>query len=542
MVKTNGVRQPLGEFDYVIVGAGSAGCTLANRLSEDPSVSVCLLESGGVDKDPMIHAPIGFAFVPDWSPINWRFDTLPQKHLNDRICYQPRGRVLGGSSSINAMLYVRGSKTDYDRWAADGAAGWSFDDVLPYFKKAEDNERGADAFHATGGPLSVSDQRYKNPLSDRFLEAAAEIQLPANPDFNGETQEGLGYYQVTQRDGRRCSTAVAYLNPAKERSNLTVISDAHAENVVFEGKRAAGVAFQRGKKPAAVAARREVILSAGAFQSPQLLMLSGVGPGAHLRQHNIDVVHDAPGVGQNLQDHLDWTALYKSPSSDSVGINFSMVQKFFPSLSAYQKKGEGLFTSVLAESGGFLKTDPAEAETDIQLHFVPGLVDDHGRKKHLGSGVSCHVCVLRPKSRGSVGLSSNDPAAPPAIDPNFLDDPDDLARLMKGARIVQRIFDAPALAPVKGKAFYVDHDADDAALEADIRARSDTIYHPVGTCRMGSDSGAVLDTQLRVAGVEGLRVVDASVMPNLVSGNTNAPTIMIAEKAADMIKAAQQNT
>ncbi len=538
MAKANGVRQPLGEFDYVIVGAGSAGCVLANRLSEDRSVSVCLLEAGGADKDPLIHAPIGFAFVPDWSPINWRFDTVPQKHLNDRICYQPRGRVLGGSSSINAMIYIRGSKADYDGWAANGATGWAYEDILPFFKKAEDNQRGEDAFHATGGPLTVSDQRYKNPLSESFLAAATELQLPVNGDFNADRQDGMGFYQVTQRDGRRCSTAVAYLNPAKERTNLTVISGAHAEKVMFDGKRASGVAFRHGKLQEAVAARREVVLSAGAFQSPQLLMLSGVGPGAHLRDRGVDMVHDAPAVGKNLQDHLDWTALYKTPSQGSVGVNLGMVRKFFPALSAYRKKGEGPFTSILAEAGGFLKTDSSEAETDVQLHFIPGLVDDHGRKKHLGGGISCHVCVLRPKSRGSVTLASNDPLAPPAIDPNFLDDEDDLMRLKKGARIIQRIFNAPALAQVKGKALYVDDSVDDAALEADIRARSDTIYHPVGTCRMGSDAEAVLDTQLRVNGVDGLRVVDASIMPALVSGNTNAPTIMIAEKAAAMMKAA----
>jgi choline dehydrogenase-like flavoprotein len=538
MTAENNAREKLGAFDYVIVGAGSAGCVLANRLSEDPSVSVCLLEAGGADKDPLIHAPIGFAFFPDNSPVNWRFDTVPQKHLNDRICYQPRGRVLGGSSSINAMIYIRGAHADYDRWASEGADGWDWDGVLPYFMKAEDNQRGSDNYHSVGGPLSVSDLRYRNPLSDVFLKAAAELQLPDCNDFNGAGQEGMGYYQVTQRDGRRCSTAVAYLNPVKERANLTIITGAYAERVMFDAKRASGVEFLEMGAPKSVAAKREVILSGGAFQSPQMLMLSGIGPGAHLRQHGLDVVVDAPGVGANLQDHLDYPALYKTSSGDSVGLNFGMVKKFFPSFFAYKNRGEGLFTSNLAECGGFVKTDPTEAEPDIQLHFIPGLVDDHGRKKHLGGGITCHACVLRPKSRGSVTLTSNDPQAPPAIDPNFLADEDDLHRLIKGARIMERIFAAPAFAGVKGASLYLEEPASDAALTEDIRNRSDTIYHPVGTCRMGRDEQAVTDPQLRVNGVSGLRVVDASVMPFVVSGNTNAPTIMIAEKAADMIKGA----
>jgi choline dehydrogenase-like flavoprotein len=538
MSKTNGAREALGEFDYVIIGAGSAGCTLANRLSADPSVRVCLLEAGGADKDPLIHAPMGFAFFPDWSPVNWKFDTAPQKNLNNRICYQPRGRVLGGSSSINAMIYIRGAKADYDNWAARGATGWGWDDVLPYFKKAEDNQRGADGLHATGGPLGVSDLRYKNPLSDIFMKATTELQLPTNSDFNGEHQEGMGYYQVTQRDGRRCSAAVAYLNPAKVRANLTVISGAQAERIIFDGKRAAGVEFMQGRAAKSVKAHGEVILSAGTFQSPQLLMLSGVGPANHLREHGISIVADAPEVGKNLQDHLDWTALYKSSSEESIGLNFGMMKKIIPAIGAYRKRGEGLLTSNIAECGGFLKTDPSEAEPDVQLHFLPALVDDHGRKKHTGGGYSCHVCVLRPKSRGSVMLTGNDPTAAPVIDLNFLDDEDDLKRLMKGARIVERILSTPAFNDVKGERLYLEDGADDAALEADIRARADTIYHPVGTCRMGSDERAVLDTQLRVNGVEGLRVVDASVMPFLISGNTNAPTIMIAEKAADEIKAA----
>lgn len=530
-------RETLGEFDYVIVGAGSAGCTLAARLSEDPAVSVCVLEAGGPDTNPLIQAPIGFAFLGEKSPLNWRFETVPQKQLNGRAGHQPRGKTLGGSSSINAMIYIRGSRHDYDRWAESGATGWGWDNVLPYFKKAEDNERGADDFHGVGGPLGVSDLRYKNPLSDVFLQAASELQLPLNSDFNGESQDGVGYYQVTQRDGQRCSAARAYLHPAMARDNVTVVTDAHTERVAFDGQRATGVEFVHKGNGKTAKAKREIILSAGAFQSPQILMLSGVGPAAHLREYGINVVADRPEVGGNLQDHLDWTALYRSGSPDSVGLTLSMAARALPALSAYRKKREGQFTTNLAECGGFLKTGPAEAETDIQLHFVPGLVDDHGRKKHLGGGLSCHACVLRPKSRGTVRLATSDPTAPPAIDPNFLSDPDDLQRLKKGARIIERIFDAPAMKAVRGKRLYLDEPADDAALEADIRARSDTIYHPVGTCRMGSDADAVVDPQLRVNGVAALRVIDASVMPYLVSGNTNAPTIMIAEKASDMIKA-----
>lgn len=526
-------RESLGEFDYVIVGAGSAGCVLANRLSADPQNRVCLLEAGGPDKSPLIHAPVGIAFMSENTPLNWKFDTVPQKYLNNRVCYQPRGRVLGGSSSINGMIYIRGSANDYDRWAAAGAQGWAWDDVLPYFKKAENNERGADEYHGAGGPLNVTELRYKNPLSEQFLEAAAELQLPQNDDFNGASQEGMGFYQVTQKDGRRWSSARAYLEPAKQRDNLTIMTGAQTEHIEFEDKKAVGVSFRRGREQHFVKAKQEIILSAGAFQSPQLLLLSGIGPGEQLKQHGIGVVAEAPDVGENLQDHLDWTAIHWAKSSDSIGLHPGFLLKGPGALFKYIVKHDGPLTSNIAECGGFLKSDPGESEPDIQIHFFPAMVDDHGRKKHFGAGFSAHVCVLRPKSRGTVRLASPDPMDAPAIDPNFLSHEDDLQRLIKGARVVERIMAAPALSDVIGDRLYSEAGCDDAALEADIRARADTIYHPVGTCAIGT----VLDPQLRVKGVENLRVVDASVMPYLVSGNTNAPSIMVGEKAADMILA-----
>ena len=529
----------MDHFDYIIVGAGSAGCVLANRLSENPAASVCLIEAGPVDSHPLIHMPIGFSMLPENRKINWCFETVPQPSLHGRKGYQPRGRVLGGSSSINAMVYIRGTPADYDRWAAAGATGWSYQDVLPYFRQSQDQERGENEFHGTGGPLAVSDLRYKNPLSHLFIDAARQLDLPVNEDFNGQSQEGVGFYQVTQRDGRRCSAAVAYLVPARGRSNLSVVTGAQVDKVVIDGKRAVGVEYHNGGHTIRLQANREVLLSAGALQSPQLLMLSGIGPADHLREHGIEVVHHAPEVGENLQDHFDYTAIRRVRSAQAMGYTLSRALRAIPDFLRYLR-GVGPLTSNLAEAGGFLRTSHEEPHPDLQLHFVPGIVDDHGRKMHFTAGISCHVCVLQPESRGSVSLLDANPRSVPRIDPRFLSAGDDLDRTLKGARLVHRILDAPAFEHVIGPDMYVDGAVNDDALIDDIRRRGDTIYHPVGTCRMGSDVGAVVDPSARVRGVQGLRVVDASIMPTLVSGNTNAPTIMIAEKIADAIRSAER--
>ncbi len=524
------------EFDYVIVGGGSAGCTLASRLSEDPSVYVCLIESGSRDTSPLIHAPAGLVALVPPNKFNWAFETVPQPGLNGRRGYQPRGKVMGGSSSINAMLYVRGSRTDYDRWASMGAIGWTYKDVLPYFKKAENQERGDDEFHGVGGPLNVADQNCIHPLSRRFLKAAEELQFSSNGDFNGPKQEGFGAYQVTQKNGRRCSAAKAYVTPALDRQNLHVFTESHAERILFDNKRASGVLFSRNGRQESAKARREIIIAAGAFQSPQLLMVSGIGPGADLSSCGIDVIHNAPEVGRNLQDHLDYIAVHSVTSHNSFGFSLGGGLRVMSGLPAYLSRGEGPITSPLAEVGGFVKSDPNIEEPDLQFHFVPGYADDHGRSKRFGNGASCHTCVLRPASRGTVTIQSANAHDAPIIDPQFLSAPEDLDLLIKGAKLARRLFRTPAFKTVLGDELHLNGSTRDEDLIADIRNRADTIYHPVGTCRMGSDDQAVVDLKLRVNGIEGLRVVDASIMPTLVSGNTNAPTIMIAEKAADMIK------
>lgn len=530
------------EFDFVIAGGGSAGSVLAARLSEDPSVSVCLIEAGGGGNSILVRAPALVATMVSGRPKinNWALFTEPQPGLNGRRGFQPRGRALGGSSAINAMLYTRGHPADYDEWADLGAIGWDWHSVLPWFLKAEGNARGSSALHGANGPLQVTDQSAPRRISHAFVEACEHLQIPRNDDFNGPEQEGAGLYQVTQhykgaKKGERCSAASAYLFPNRARPNLTILTHTLVERITFDGTRAIGLAVRRGAELVAIKARREVILSAGAFGSPQLLLLAGIGPEDELRAHGIEPRHILPGVGANLQDHLDYTLSYHSLRRDGVALNPRGLARLARAARYWRKTGEGMFASPMAEAGAFLRSKADLARPDLQLHFVPGIVDEHMRKIHLADGYSVHVCVLRPESRGRVGLRDARPDSPPRIDPAFLSDLRDLKALMAGARVTEQIMASDALTPWRGPKLYA-HDDTEAALEADIRGRADTIYHPAGTCRMGHDDMAVVDHALRVRGLQGLRVVDASVMPRLVGGNTNAPTIMIAEKAAALIR------
>jgi choline dehydrogenase-like flavoprotein len=532
------------EFDYVIVGGGSGGATLASRLSEDPAVTVCLVEAGGDGRGILVRAPAGTVAMLPGRPLinNYAYQTVPQPGLNGRRGYQPRGRCLGGSSAINAMLYVRGHRDDYDDWERAGCAGWSFADVLPWFKRAEGNQRGASSLHGADGPLQVSEQQSPRAISEAFVRAAMECGIPRNDDFNGSEQEGAGLYQVTQfhggpKNGERCSAAAAYLHPVMDkRPNLTVLTGTQALRVVLEGRRAVGVAVRRGGNNETIRARREVALCGGAFNSPQLLMLSGIGEAAELGRHGIAVQHALPGVGQNLQDHTDFILAYKSKDTDLFGIGLVGGLHLMQAMLEWRKRGTGLIATPFAEGGAFIKSSPELRRPDLQLHFVIAITDDHARKLHAGFGFSCHVCVLRPKGRGDVRLVDASPDSAPRIDPRFLSDAQDMALLLQGVKKTREILRAPALEKYRHREVYTADAHTDEELTQHIRSRADTIYHPVGTCKMGVDAMAVVDAQLRVHGIEGLRVVDASVMPTLIGGNTNAPTIMMAERAADWMR------
>jgi choline dehydrogenase len=520
------------KYDYVIVGAGSAGCVLAARLTEDPAIRVLLIEAGGRDSRLAVRIPAAFSRLFK-TECDWGYMTVPQRELADRSLYWPRGKMLGGTSSMNAQMHVRGNRADYDAWAALGNTAWGYDDVLPYFRRSEHNERGPSPFRGTGGPLTISDLRDPNPATTAFLAAAVEAGFARSADVNGERQDGVDYTQVTQKRGARASTASAYLRPAMRRPNLSVVTGAQATRIRFEGRRARGVAYRRGGTLTTAHAEREVILAGGAINSPQLLMLSGVGPADHLRAVGIDVVHDLPDVGRHLQDHLVCGVIVNARTTDTL-----VAAESVPNLLRYVVLRRGMLTSNVAEACGFFRV-PADAPApNLELLFAPVPFIDHGLIRPTEHGLSLGVVLLQPKSSGAITLRSSDPLDAPLIDPSYLTDPggEDLRLLIEGMKVAWRVMRSPALAAHAGEPMIPDREPrTDEELAAFIRQRAETLYHPVGTCRMGTDEMAVVDPALRVRGLEALRVVDASVMPGIIRGHTNSPTIMIAERAVDLI-------
>jgi choline dehydrogenase len=520
-------------YDYIIVGAGSAGCTLANRLSEDPQTSVLLLEAGGPDNKQEIHVPAAFSKLFK-SPYDWEYYTEEEPNMANRKMYWPRGKALGGSSSINAMIYIRGHRHDYDSWRDAGNEGWGYADVLPYFKKSENQEHGPSEYHGVGGPLNVCDRRYTNPLSYAFVDACKELGIPANPDFNGAQNEGAGVFQTTQKNGARWSAVNAYLKPALRRPNVTVRTETQVVRVVVEHGRATGVSYMQSGQIETALAKREVLVCGGAINSPQILMLSGIGPADHLREMGIEVVLDLPGVGENLQDHLVAGAAYYSTKPISLNEAENLGNLF-----TYLLFKRGPLTSTIAESGAFIKTRDALPAPDIQYHFAPVFFRGHGFEPVPGHGFTIGPTLLHPQSRGRIRLHSSDPFAHAAIHANYLSAEEDIRSLLAGMKLAHELAHTQVFAPFLGAEVEPSSwKASDSETLKIIRQTAETIYHPAGTCKMGSDSLAVVDAQLRVRGIEGLRVVDASVMPTVVGGNTNAPTIMIAEKAADLLKQA----
>jgi choline dehydrogenase len=518
-------------YDYIIVGAGSAGCALANRLSEDSSVKVLLIEAGGQDTKQEIHIPAAFPKLFK-TPLDWAYQTEPQAALDGRKLFWPRGKVMGGSSSINAMIYIRGAHWDFDHWRELGNEGWGFRDVLPYFKKSEDNERGASEYHGAGGPLAVSDLRSPNPISMAYLEAVSELGYASNDDFNGAAQEGFGPFQVTQKRGARHSAAAAFIRPALRRPNLAIHTEACVTRILLEKNRATGVAFIREGKSIEARAEREVILSGGAVNSPQLLMLSGLGPADHLTSLGIPVTVDLPGVGENLQDHLLLALTYASRKAVTLA-----GAETIANLLKYLLLKRGPLTSNIGEAGGFIKTRSDLTAADMEAIFAPVYFMNHGFDNPAGHGFSLGPVLIRPESRGHLRLRSNDPFDAPLIQPNYLASEADLELLVEGVRIARETARTRAMSEFAGEEVWPGKEVKTKdEIEDFIRRTTETIYHPAGTCKMGSDSMSVVDSRLRVRGVEGLRVVDASVMPTIIGGHTNAPTIMIAEKAADMIK------